>query len=164
MLVLIVVIIIDLHRTASVLSTLDIAGAIVAARGEGTGTSWFAGGRGAHGRALVKLEQLLLQGLELRRKLRHTRETTRSLYCCCSSASSETLGGRSGIKGPSSLTFGGRGGPGLRELASEYPASEIGDRRLPPLKRCWLGLTAGRLGFEPQWSEDGDSGVAYVCA
>jgi hypothetical protein len=57
MLVLIVVIIIDLHRTASVLSTLDVAGAIVAARGEGTGTSWFARGRGAHGRALdIKLE------------------------------------------------------------------------------------------------------------
>ena len=52
MLVLIVIIIIDLHRTASVLTALNVAGAVVAAGCEGTRTRWFAGGRGADCRAL----------------------------------------------------------------------------------------------------------------
>lgn len=49
---LVVVFVVDLHRTAAVAGSLDVAGAVAAAGGEGARACGLAGWRGADGGAL----------------------------------------------------------------------------------------------------------------
>lgn len=114
----VVVVIIDLHRTASVAGSLDVAGAVGAAGCEGAGACWFAGWGRADGGALLPHVSTMYVQIVVDKKVGEgrTRDTTRSPWVCSSSG---TLGGRSGTSGPSSLTLGGRGGPVCRELVSE---------------------------------------------